>query len=180
MKRRHNFALLLLFLALVQLACYAPVAIPLTGSDITPSPITPGTPGPGVTGTPGNANCTNKVTFVSDVTVPDNTQVSAGQAFTKTWRVKNDGTCAWGPNGSLNALVFTGGYQMGAPERVPLSGAIEPGQTADVSVQLTAPAEAGTYVSQWMFQVNDGSGENQKVGVGDDGQGALYVQIVVR
>lgn len=179
MKRRQYFALALIILALVQLACFAPVAIPLTGSGVvTPSPATPGAPN--TTTTPPTGPCTNKVTFVNDVNVPDNTQVTPGQSITKTWRVRNDGTCAWGPNGALNALVFTGGYQMGAPEVVPLTEVVEPGQTADISVPLTAPNDPGTYVSQWMFRVNDPNAENSRVGVGDDGQGALYVQVVVR
>ena len=42
----------------------------------------------------GNTSCYG-LTFVSDVTVPDNTQMAPGQAFTKTWKVKNSGTCAW-------------------------------------------------------------------------------------
>lgn len=183
MQRRQNFVLLFLILALAQLACYAPVAIPLTGSDGSSSsgtPGVPGTPGAPASTTSPTGPCVNKVTFVSDVNLPDNTQVNAGQPFTKTWRVKNDGTCAWGPIGVLNALVFTGGYQMGAPEVVPLKDVVEPGQTTDISVPLTAPATPGTYVSQWMFQVNDGSAENPKLGVGEDGKGALYAQIVVK
>src|SRR6266498_580674 len=35
------------------------------------------------------------LTFVSDVSIPDNTPVTPGQTFTKTWKVKNSGTCAW-------------------------------------------------------------------------------------
>jgi hypothetical protein len=164
------------------MACYAPVAIPLTGSEITPGAPTSGTP---AAGTPAATTlptgpCTNKASFVNDVNVPDNTQVSPGQAFTKTWRVKNDGNCAWGPNGSLNALVFTGGYQMGAPEVIPLTEVVEPGQEADVSVPFTAPNDPGTYVSQWMFRANDPNAENPRLGVGADGEGALFVQIVVK
>ncbi len=177
MKRRQTLVLLFLIPILLMLACYAPVAIPLTGSSGTPVRLVTATP---LNLTPSAPACTNKVTFVRDVNIPDNTEVTPGEKFTKTWRVKNDGTCTWGPNGSLNALVFSGGYQMGAPDQVPLVNEVGPGQTADVSVQFTAPTDAGTYVSQWMFHVNDGSGVNQKLGVGNDGKGALYVQIVVK
>ena len=33
--------------------------------------------------------------FVADVTVPDGTTYAPGAAFTKTWRLKNIGTCTW-------------------------------------------------------------------------------------
>src|SRR5512133_582347 len=40
------------------------------------------------------STCDNSV-FVADVTIPDNTVVTPGQAFTKTWSLKNTGTCNW-------------------------------------------------------------------------------------
>ena len=35
------------------------------------------------------------LTFLSDVTIPDNTEMTPGDQFTKTWRVKNSGSCVW-------------------------------------------------------------------------------------
>ena len=43
---------------------------------------------------PTVANCANSI-YIADVTIPDGTQLSIGQEFTKTWRVQNKGTCAW-------------------------------------------------------------------------------------
>ena len=34
-------------------------------------------------------------TFVADVTIPDGTYINPGASFTKIWRLKNTGTCAW-------------------------------------------------------------------------------------
>ena len=45
------------------------------------------------------------LSFVSDVTIPDNTPMNAGQAFTKTWKVKNAGSCAWMLDSSLDLPV---------------------------------------------------------------------------
>lgn len=178
MQRKNIIGYLLLTLALAQLACFAPVAIPLTGSGATPTPVTPGNPF--LTPTIPTGPCTNKVTFVSDVTIPDNSRMEKGQAFTKTWRVKNDGDCTWGPSGHpLSALVYTGGDKMGGPDLAPLPGEVKPGETADVSVQLTAPTTPGTYVGQWKFQVTNEAGEKQTLGVGNEGKGALFVQIIV-
>ncbi len=176
MKRPQILIFILIALVFVQLACNAPVPIPLTGTERTLSPVITGTPA-----TPTGIACTYKATFVSDVTIPDNTQVDAGKPFTKTWRVKNDGTCTWGPNGyPLHALAFVGGNQMGGPDLVPLPAVVPSGQTVDISVQLNAPTTPGTYIGQWVLRVDNGAGGTQNVGVGANGQGALYVQVVVK
>ncbi len=33
--------------------------------------------------------------FISDVTIPDGTTIAADDNFTKTWRLKNIGSCTW-------------------------------------------------------------------------------------
>jgi len=33
--------------------------------------------------------------FVADITIPDGTEMAPGSVFTKTWSLKNDGTCTW-------------------------------------------------------------------------------------
>ncbi len=39
--------------------------------------------------------CTDRAQFVADVTVPDGTRYDPGATFTKTWRLRNAGTCTW-------------------------------------------------------------------------------------
>ncbi len=39
--------------------------------------------------------CTPGMSFVADVTVPDDTHFSPGQTFDKTWRLQNAGDCEW-------------------------------------------------------------------------------------
>ncbi len=91
---------------------------------------------------PTNApDCTNQASFVADVTVPDNSIVEAGILFTKTWQVKNTGTCTWGPDYTLT--YYTGQHLTAT---VPLSLPVtRPGETADISITLTAPKGAGVY-----------------------------------
>ncbi len=84
--------------------------------------------------------------FVADVTYPDGTEVNAGDSFTKTWRLKNVGSCSWTPS---YALVFTGGEAMGGPAAQSLVGNVNPGQTVDISVTLTAPASDGTHTGNF-------------------------------
>jgi Ig-like domain from next to BRCA1 gene len=105
-----------------------------------------------------------------DVNIPDNTVMTPGQDFTKTWKIKNIGTCTWGDG---YKLIFSYGEKMSG-EAQPLPGAIAPGQEVEVSVNFKAPATAGTYLSSWTLQNAKGiafQGNDNKV---------LYVQIVVQ
>lgn len=119
-------------------ATYTPVPFPTIGPSSTPNPTLP----PAATRTP---NCDN-ANFITDVTYPDNTVVSAGDNFTKTWRFKNIGTCSWTPS---YALVFVNGESMGGPTVQALAGNVNPGQTVDLSVALTAPSSNGTHTGNW-------------------------------
>jgi hypothetical protein len=113
----------------------------------------------------------NKMEFVNDVTIPDGTEIVAGDSFTKTWRLKNTGTCTWT---SGYRLVFESGDRMDAPDSVQLtSGSVGPGETVDVSVDLTAPDTPGTYRGYFVLR----SPENVVFGLGA-GQG-FWVEIEV-
>ena len=55
------------------------------------------------------ATC-NQALFVSDLTAPDGSAFAPDTVFTKTWRLKNVGTCTW--NTSYKVL-WVGGDQIG-------------------------------------------------------------------
>ncbi|MBI5960232.1 MAG: peptidoglycan DD-metalloendopeptidase family protein [Chloroflexi bacterium] len=96
----------------------------------------------------------DEVSFVSDVTFPDNTVVKPGQAFTKTWRVRNTGTTPW--DGGYK-LVFSGQNKMGGPDEATLPVVpIQPGQTVDLTVNLTAPLTTGTHRGAWQLRNPNG------------------------
>ena len=82
----------------------------------------------------------DSATFLSDITLPDGSAVSPGQALVKTWRVKNSGTSTW----SGYKLRFVGGNSLGAPTEtsIPTTG---PQSTVDISINLTAPTQPGDY-----------------------------------
>ncbi|MGD1995338.1 MAG: NBR1-Ig-like domain-containing protein [Anaerolineae bacterium] len=92
-----------------------------------------------------------EASFVEDVTVPDGTQFDNGEAFVKTWRLRNSGTCDW-PEETV--LVFRSGSQMGGADSVPV-GAVAAGETKEISVQLTAPEEAGNFTGLWVLKAGD-------------------------
>jgi len=125
----------------------SPTIVPLPAT-VTPQPATlPPTQGPSAT--PSPLPC-NLASFVQDVTFPDGATVLTGAAFTKTWRLKNVGTCTWTNSYSL---VFESGDQMSGPASQALtSGAVAPGQTVDISVNLTAPPSPGKYRGNWKLR----------------------------
>ncbi len=103
---------------------------------------------PGATVTSASTPCSNDSAFVADVTVPDGTVLAAGQAFNKIWRVRNAGTCAWGPG---HDFAFVGGEAMSGTTvvAVPATG---PGATADLLIAMTAPSAQGTHAGQWRLR----------------------------
>ncbi len=112
----------------------------------------------------------DQAAFIQDVTIPDDTQMAPGQAFTKTWRLKNLGTCGWNPS---YALVFTGGDALGAPAVVNLPGNVPPNGTVDLSIDMKAPVAAGRYTGNWKLRNSTG-------GIfGISGGGPIFVQIQV-
>lgn len=114
----------------------------------------------------------DRAQFVSDVTVPDGKTFAPGTPFTKTWRIKNVGTCTWSP---AYAMVFDTGDKMGGPDLVSVPTTVAAGQTVDLSVNLTAPAAAGTYRGYWKLQNAGGT----RFGIGSAGTQSWWVDIRV-
>jgi Ig-like domain from next to BRCA1 gene len=90
----------------------------------------------------------DSLSFVADVNVPDDTSMSPGQDFVKTWKVKNSGSCPWGAG---YKLVYAGYADNMSGQFQPLTGVIQPGQEVEVSVQFKAPDAADQYLSAWQM-----------------------------
>jgi hypothetical protein len=111
--------------------------------------------------------------FVSDVTIPDGAEVNAGESFNKVWRLVNLGSCKWK---SDFTVVFIQGTQMGSSEIYNFTNVdIESGQTADISIDLSAPLEPGVYTAEYLLKSSDGT----IFGLGTTGKGTFYVKITV-
>lgn len=168
MKSKNYLVLFIIVLLLASLACTLPAATPapevnvftlaaqtVTASAASPTPSLAVTPTitPTLAITPTSA-C-NSASFIADVTTPDDTVIPLNGAFIKTWRLKNVGSCTWT---SGYQLVFDSGDQMGGPASQQLTpGTVAPGQTIDISVNLTAPASAGTYKGNWKLREPGGA-----------------------
>ena len=85
------------------------------------------------------------LTGLSDVTIPDNTPMVPGQTFTKTWSVRNSGTCPWAVGFKF---TFTSGDAMGGATLV-LDKAVNPGAQTNLSIAMTAPSKTGTVRGNW-------------------------------
>ena len=121
--------------------------------DVTPSAtLEPSlTPSPTPTRTPETA-C-NQAAFVSE-TIPDGTDFDPGESFTKTWTLKNSGSCTWT---SEYDVVFVEGDAMNAPAAQALtSGSVAPGETVKISLDLKAPIAAGRHQGDFKLRNQNG------------------------
>jgi hypothetical protein len=121
---------------------------------------------------PREEPCTDKALFITDVTIPDGTVIAGGESFTKTWQLRNIGSCSWDEEYSL---VFIEGDSLDGLELVPLSLEVKPGDDVQLSVLLSAPAESGTYQGAWKLRDTNGI----LFGIGPGSDRAFWVQIVV-
>jgi hypothetical protein len=141
--------------ALTQTALAAPTDTPTPTPSASPTietipTSTGGIPLGGATIAP-TASCYS-MRFVSDVTIPDNTQMTPGQMFTKTWKVRNAGTCAWEAGFKF---AFVGGNAMnGAAYTLP--SAVPVNTEIDLSIAMTAPATPGTHRGNWRMATAGG------------------------
>jgi Ig-like domain from next to BRCA1 gene len=140
-----------------------PTSVPPTSS-ATPVPPTP-TPSP----TPIPCDWAQ---FVSDISIKDGDRVFTGATFTKTWRLRNAGKCAWTTG---YALVFVSGSQMGGPDVLYLPGIVRPGETIDLSIYLTAPDKEGFYTGYWELR----NAANVLFGIGPQADAPFWVKIAV-
>ncbi len=140
---------------------------PITSTQISTAPVTPAAPAASATPQPCDL-----AKFVSDISVPDDTEFDPGEAFVKTWRLQNAGSCTWT---SAYSLVFEGDNLLSVPTSVQItSGSVPPGATIDISINLSAPSLAGTYRQN--FKLSNASG--QRFGLGN-GANPFWVQIKV-
>ena len=139
---------------LTQTALAAPTNTPTPTSTVAPLP-TPTlvnvTPLATMIAVIPTSSC-NMMSFVNDVTIPDNAPMKPGQTFTKTWKVKNSGTCAWEAG---YKFAFTGGDAMsGATYTLPQS--VPANSQVDISVAMTAPSKTGSVRGNWRMSTATG------------------------
>jgi len=115
--------------------------------------------------------CWDGMKFVADLSFADNNMksppfVTPGEAFVKTWRLQNTGSCTWTPNYKLLYSYgnIAGAQMSGQPLFIP--GKVAPGQTVDLSVTLIAPLTPLTYQGFWQIENANGGRFGQTIWVG--------------
>lgn len=99
-------------------------------------------------------DCTDSAEFIADITVPDGSVFAPGETFRKVWRLKNTGTCTWDRS---YKVISSGSFHMGGRQSVYLNETVEPGETADIGMELTAPVVYGNFKSEYMLEDGNGS-----------------------
>ncbi len=128
------------------------------------------TAGPTTESTP--AKPCDRGEFVADVTVNDGDDFKPGETFTKTWRLKNTGSCTWTTS---YRVIFDSGNALGAPASFNLPVSVSPDGIVDISVQMKAPDVVKAYDSYWKLQNASGV----PFGLGENAQKSFWVKIEV-
>ena len=139
-------------------ATLAPTKAGFTPATLLPSPeVTSETPAAPISTITAPSDCIDAAVLLRDVTIPDDTQVKAGEKFIKTWEFHNTGTCPW-----INyTLKFSSGDEIKAPLSAPMPAAA-PNEKVQVSMELTAPSADGRYAGY--FTLNNSNGEIVPIG----------------
>ena len=117
------------------------------------------------------ARC-DSASFEGDITYPDGSIVGRSSPFTKSWRIKNTGTCTWTASYDI---VYVSGEKFGAKNAVPLSENVSPGETVVISLDLIAPSTNGDYRGNWKLRNASGV----VFGLGSSGDSNFYVDVSV-
>jgi hypothetical protein len=106
-------------------------------------------------------------------TIPDGTEIDEGRQFTKTWRLKNTGSCTWT---AAFSGIWVQGDLMKADSVVPLTTVdVPPGDYAMLNVKMEVPSPGGKhYKGYWMLRSSDGN----VFGIGVNGKEWFWVDVL--
>jgi uncharacterized protein YkwD len=91
-----------------------------------------------------------------------------GSKFTRAWQLSNSGECSW----HGYSVVFVSGERLSAPDSIAVQDT-SPGSVTTISVDLTAPASAGSFTG--VFELRDATGKAVMV----DGAASFSVTVAV-
>lgn len=111
-------------------------------------------------------DCSDVLSYMEDITIPDGTTVQPGEEMDKRWQVRNNGSCDWTENYTLRIIA---GDPLGSPDNQALYPA-RSGSAAVIRMKLVAPQSPGTYRTAW--QAHNAEGQP----FGDP----IYIDIVVQ
>ena len=107
---------------------------------------------PGSTAATSTGGCYN-ASLVSNVTIPNGTEFSPGDRFTKTWQINNSGTCEWTRDFKI---TYVGGNLFGS-DTTKIRKFVAAGDNTNISLDMVAPGGSGTVVSSWQMATDSGT-----------------------
>ncbi len=137
------------------IAAQTAFAIQTQAAGLTPSPTQMSATTPVPPGASGD-----RAIFVADVTIPDGSVIAPGATFKKTWKLQNAGSATWTTSYSF---AYLSGEKMGTITSVPLTQSVAPGAQIEISVDMVAPTNAGSYQSYWKMKNASGQLFNDSV-----------------
>lgn len=150
MKIRNAWGVGILCLGLLTACGGKPVDHPSSGLFIPPTPARLPAPATAPAATqdlrPTLApQCTNNLTYLEDITIPDGSEIPPGSVLDKRWLVKNTGTCNWDER---YRIKLEGGQELGTPKEQALFPA-RAGSQASMRIVFKSPDAPGSYRSAW-------------------------------
>lgn len=106
--------------------------------------------------------CSNEAELVEQTSDPAATTMAPDAEFTVSWTLRNEGDCTWD---RTYRLIFVEGERMDSSRTSRLRTEVEPGESVTLSVDLTAPAEAGSHSGTWQLRAPDGDSFGPELGV---------------
>jgi hypothetical protein len=133
----------------------SPTVLPMIQSSPTLEPTAVPTDPLAVTSSPPATDCSDSAQYISDDGM-DGTTYAANTPFTKTWRLKNTGSCTWDSSYLVAYISGTTMSQQPGYWIVQQGQMVAPGESVDISVGMTSPVQNGTYQSYWGLKKKDG------------------------
>ena len=107
-------------------------------------------------GTLSGPQC-NDAVFIADVTIPDGSEMDPGQDFTKVWAIQNSGTCRWDEGYTFRPVSGDVDVMDGYAVEIKTSkDFVDPGETVNFEVDLTAPLAEREYIGCWRMEADGG------------------------
>ncbi len=116
-------------------------------------------------------DCIDKIGYVTDITIPDGTVLQKGQIVTKTWILKNIGTC---PIHENYKILWTDSNLNNPQKMFDFNTKIEPGEEAEVSITFPVQGQGKTRIG---FKIANPDGE--VFGLGERRIGDLWIEYEV-
>ena len=114
--------------------------------------------------------CENKAGFVADTTIPDGTKLTVGEWVTKTWLLRNVGTCFMNEN---YKILWEDETIVNPQEMFDIGVNLAPGEEGEVSISFRVQGDGDTKIG---FILSDTEGKTFRLG--ERGRGELWIDYV--